>query len=67
MDMELDKLDQSKSIEWISAPPPKGTKVIPLTCVFDYKRSTAGALLERKAKFALRGDLMRPNIHYSPV
>ena len=33
---------------------------------YRYKRSLTGVLLERKARCALRGDLMVANVHFNP-
>ena len=64
---ELNNLDAHHSIEWLPSefqPPPKS--VIPLMMIYRYKRSAEGNILQRKARCNLRGDLMKPGLHYNP-
>lgn len=66
IDIELDKLDERGSVDWTIHTPNKMVRPIPFTVKFEYKRDQHGLIKERKARFALRGDLMLPLIHYYP-
>lgn len=66
IDVKLDKLDARGSVDWTTPDPDKRHRPIPFTVNFEYKRDNQESILERKARFALRGDLMIPNIHYDP-
>lgn len=65
-DLELQKLDQQRTIEWINNEKlPPNIKAIPLTMKYRYKRNSSGAIQEYKARCTLRGDLMQPHVHYN--
>lgn len=64
-DIALDKIDAAQAIDW-STQPPRSIKPIPLTVAFSYKRDIHGEVSSRKARCALRGDLMRPGVHFDP-
>lgn len=64
---ELEQLETQKAIEWL--PPseiPTNAKTISLTMTYRYKRDAQGKITDRKARCSIRGDLMKPNIHYDP-
>ena len=66
-DSELAKIDQMRAIDWI----PRSlthtkSKPIPLKMTYRYKRDSNGHIEERKARCAVRGDLMKPNMHFDP-
>ena len=63
---ELDKLDSMGAIKW-GPLPEKLSKLIPLIMTYRYKRDKNGNIVERKARCSIRGDLMRPNIHFDPA
>ena len=66
-DEELDKLDNTETIEWITDTEiPPGTKLIPLKITYRYKRSDDGNIIRRKARCTVRGDRMQPYIHFNP-
>lgn len=66
-DNELSKIDNMRAIQWIprNETPPK-IRPLPLTMTYKYKRDATGHIEERKARCAVRGDLMKPHIHYDP-
>lgn len=64
IDVELDKIDARGSVDWSAPNPENRHSQIPFTVNFEYKRETEGNITERKARFALRGDLMILSIHY---
>lgn len=66
IDSELNKLDSRQAVDWTTPTPDGSSKPIPFTVNFEYKRDSSGQVIERKARFALRGDLMVPNVHYDP-
>lgn len=45
---------------------PPGTRILPLTTDFKYKRDENNILDKRKVRISLRGDLMEPYKHYDP-
>ena len=47
-------------------PSPPSQSVIPLMMIYRCKRSAEGHILQRKARCNLRGDLMKPGLHYDP-
>lgn len=64
---ELKKLDDAKVIKCLpDTAIPKKTKLIPLTMTYRYKRDTDSSITEPKARCSVRGDLMKPNVHYNP-
>ena len=64
---ELHSLDNKHIIKWISSPPSAThPKPIALTMAYKYKRDDSGKILERKARCAVRGDRMIPNLHFDP-
>ena len=66
-DTELQNLDHHNSIEWLpqNFHPPRNA-VIPLMMLYRYKRAEDGTILQRKARCNIRGDLMKPGIHFNP-
>lgn len=71
MNAELDKIDETGTIKWLSKAElgilPKEVKFIPLTMTFNYKRNKMGEVEERKSHASLRGDLMKAHIHFDPA
>lgn len=58
--MELDKLDEQRTIKWLHPAqlgiiPPK-PKITNLTFSFNYKRRYDGSMKERKRSASVRGD-----------
>ena len=66
-DNELNHIDDQNIINWIpDSEVPKGTRLIPLTMTYRYKRDERGTIISRKARCSFRGDKMQANIHYDP-
>ena len=66
-DNELNHIDDQNIINWIpDSEVPKGTRLIPLTMTYRYKRDERGTIISRKARCSIRGDQMQANIHYDP-
>ena len=64
---ELDKIDELQAIKWLPDDQiPQKARLIPLTMNYRYKRSPEQEITEHKARCAVRGDLMKPAIHYNP-
>lgn len=66
-DAELDKIDEMKTIHWLSPDFSPASKPLPITMTYRYKWSTGMQLLRRKSSAALRGDVMIPFVHYDPA
>ena len=64
-DAELDKLDQMGAFTWQPLPP-QHSAPIPMIMTYRYKRDNIGNINERKARCSVRGDLMKPHIHFEP-
>lgn len=64
---ELKALEDKGVIQWIpDSEIPKNARPLPLTMSYAYKRDEKGNICKRKARCAIRGDLMLPSIHYNP-
>lgn len=66
IDVLLDKLDKRDAVQWLPVGTTSTFRPILFTLNFEYNRNTDGKLIERKARFALRGDMMEPDIHFDP-
>lgn len=67
-DLELNKLDDAGAIKWHSpAQTPTNAKMIPLAMTYRYKRDPNSAVNEDKARCSVRGDLMKPHVHFNPA
>lgn len=68
--MELDKIDASGAIKWLKPAElgilPKSTQIVNMTLTFNYKRSKDGSVEERKSRASVRGDQMKPGVHFNP-
>lgn len=64
---ELDKLETKGAIKWQhpSHMPPEA-KTLPVKINLTIKKDENGAVAERKARCALRGDLQKPGMHCNP-
>lgn len=60
----LQKFNDEKAIEWIPKGEKEKSRPIPLTIYFTYKLTEE--YVELKERCSLRGDRMRPGIHYDP-
>ena len=66
-DKELDTIDITKTIHWIKDDnTPPNIRPIPLSMGYRYKLNANGTIATRKARCAVRRDLMRPYEHYDP-
>lgn len=64
---KLDALDTLGAIKW--TPPSsilKNVKPLPLTMSYIYKRDNNNSIIRRKSRESVRGDLMKPQVHYDP-
>lgn len=67
-DLELSKLDDAGAIQWLSPTQiPAKAKMIPLTMTYRCKRDPNRAVNEHKARCSVRGDLMKPHVHFNPA
>lgn len=66
-DRELHTTDDKHTVRWL-APVDilPGVKPIPLTMCYRYKQNTDGTINTQKAGCFVRGDLMKPGLHYDP-
>lgn len=64
-DQALQKLEMERVVDW-TQPAPKGEKPLQLTISYTYKWQPDGTLQSRKARCSVRGDLMKPGIHFDP-
>lgn len=60
IDAEVDKLYARQNVHWSSPALDKSYKPKLFTASYEYKRDSDGNFKGRKARFALRGDLMLP-------
>ena len=64
-DRKLDTLDDKHKFRWLApADILPGIKFIPLKILCRYKWNTDGTINTRKARCSVRGDLMKPSLHY---
>ena len=64
---ELDQLDSMNAFRWISPDYITGKHVLVGTIMnYRYKRDSGGKIKALKARCAIRGDRMRPNLHFDP-
>lgn len=66
IDAELDKLDAKGTIRWLHPSTKPPSKQIPLTLSFNYKRDEQGGIEECKARGSVRGEMMKPHVHFDP-
>lgn len=64
-DLAIRKLENERVIDW-NVNVPDDARPIPLTMAYQYKRSPDGSVSDRKARCAVRGDLMKEHIHFDP-
>lgn len=46
---------------------PKGTKILSLTLMFNYKRRKYGTIEERKTRASIRGYQMKSRVYFDPA
>lgn len=66
-DIELDNIDEMKTIHCISPDFVTPSKPLPITMAHSYKWTTGFQLVQRKARGTFRSDLMVPFVHIDPV
>ena len=67
-DAELQKLDNMQAIKWTPRHLiPPNAKPIPLTMTYRYKRDNNDKIIERKARCAVRGNMMLPHTLFDPA
>lgn len=65
-DVDLNQLDRTSTIRWISTYIKPPSNPLPITIGYRYKWTTGFKLLKRKNQRALRGDFMIPFVHFDP-
>lgn len=64
---EIEQLNEQHAIEWLNPvdTPPDCEPIRP-TIFYRYKHEADGTTSARKSRCSVRGDLMRPNVHFDP-
>lgn len=64
---ELDQLDPLKAIDWLEATSiPADVKPLSLTITYKYKRAAYCNVIDRKACWSIRGEILQKVVHFDP-